>query len=165
MSSAMRKSGSSRLYTGMAWPAEWARREAMARQMEDQQEARDTLTREYLDQAGIRVALARARADTTAIRYATRGEGPAAGDGAVLDIGEWRRSTLDAADSAHHAILTRITATFDSAQQPTVSPSDRYRILVTLDRINQANERTWMAITAEIHRMADSARAARGGGR
>ena len=155
-SSTRHSTGTNRLYSGSAWPAEWLHREAMARDAEDQQDARDTLTRQYLDQVGIRAAMARARAGTIAARSATFAPGRPPGDAARLEIIEWRRSALEAAESAHHAILERITASFDSAQQPRVSQRERLNILTKLDRINQANESTWIAITNEINRMADS---------
>lgn len=162
-SSTLRTSSNTRLYSGLAWPVGWLHHELMARQEQDRQDARDTLTRVYLDQAQIRAALAHARADTTASEAATTTSGNSSSGAARVAISEWRRSTLEAADSAHHAILERLTASFDSAQQPRISPSERHRILIRLDRINQANESTWIAITSEVNRLADSATAAHGG--
>jgi hypothetical protein len=159
-SATLRTSSTNRLYSGLAWPVGWLHHEVMARQEQDRQDARDTLTRVYLDQAGIRAALARARDDTGATRSGAAAPGLSSRDATRVEINEWRRATLEAADSAHHAILERLTASFDSAQQPRISPRERQRILITLDRINQANEGTWYAITSEINRMADSATAA-----
>jgi len=160
--STLHTSRSYRLESEISSATQWLRRETMAPQTGDLRGPQGALARQ-LDQADIRVALARAQADTVAARSAAHAPALTPDSAARLLISEWRRSAIEAADSAHHAILLRISASYDSAQLSRLSPSDWGRVLVRLDRINEANQTTWAAITSEIDRMADSATVANGG--
>jgi hypothetical protein len=63
----------------------------------------------------------------------------------------------------HHTVVLRISASFDSARTSRLSQDELLRSLIRLNRINDANESAWFAITSEINRMADSATVANGG--
>jgi hypothetical protein len=72
-------------------------------------------------------------------------------------IEEWRRSEIEVADSLHHAVLVRISRTFDSAQRSTVSPEERMRILRQVDAVNRVNQFMWVERRGDVNRQADSA--------
>jgi hypothetical protein len=63
----------------------------------------------------------------------------------------------------HHSVVLRISASFDSARASRLSQDELLGTLMRLNRINDANESAWFAITSEINRMADSATVANGG--
>jgi hypothetical protein len=60
-------------------------------------------------------------------------------------------------------VVLRISASFDSARASRLSQDELLGTLVRLNRMNDANESAWFAITSEINRMADSATVANGG--
>jgi hypothetical protein len=60
-------------------------------------------------------------------------------------------------------VVLRISASFDSARTSRLSQDELLGTLVRLNRMNDANESAWFAITSEINRMADSATVANGG--
>ncbi len=146
----------------MAWTTQWLRREAMAGPTAGTRTAQDSLTRQFYE-AAITAAVAQARADTLTARSATGGPPLSPAAAAQLEIVEWRRSALGAADSTHHTVVLRISASFDSARASRLSQDELLRSLIRLNRINDANESAWFAITTEINRMADSATVANGG--
>ena len=94
---------------------------------------------------------------------ASNGSRAAAAAAALHEIDDWRRSHLNAADSAHHIVVLQIAASFDSARGSPLGQGELLRTLTRLDRLNDANESAWFVITTEINRMADSATADHGG--
>jgi hypothetical protein len=70
-------------------------------------------------------------------------------------VDEWRRTELDVADSVHHANIERIATTFDSLGRANVPDSIRTQVLRRLDRLNQANDYTWLMFKVEVMRRAD----------
>jgi hypothetical protein len=150
------------MYARMAWTTQWLRRETTAGPGVGTRTPQDSLTRQlYL--AAMPAAGAQARADTLAARSATGGPPLSPAAAAQLEIADWRRSALEAADSAHHTVVLRISASFDSARASRLSQDELLRALIRLNRINDVNESAWFAITSEINRMADSATVANGG--
>jgi hypothetical protein len=79
------------------------------------------------------------------------------GDAQRYLIEEWRHAELEVADSVHHAVLVRISHTFDSAQGTTMSPEDRSRVLRQVDDINQVNQMMWAGRRVDVNHHADSA--------
>jgi hypothetical protein len=150
------------MYAGMAWTTQWLRRETMAGPTAGTRTPQDSITRQ-LYETGIEAAVAQARADPPAARSATGGPPLSPAAAAQLEVGEWRRTALEAADSVHHTVVLRISASFDSARASRLSQDELLPILIRLNRINDANESAWFAITSEIDRMADSATVANGG--
>jgi hypothetical protein len=151
-----------RMYAELAWTTQWLRRETTAGPTADGRTPQDSVTRQMYE-VGIAAAVAQARGDTLTARPATDGPPLSPAAAALLEIGAWRRSALDAADSVHHSVVLRISASFDSARASRLSQDDLLRALIRLNRINDANESAWFAITGEIDRMADSATVANGG--
>jgi hypothetical protein len=150
------------MYAKMAWTTQWLRRETTAGPGASTRTPQDSLTRQlYL--AAIPSEVARGRADTLAARSAAGGPPLSPAAAAQLEIAEWRRSALDAADSTHHMVVLRISALFDSARASRLSQDEFLRTLIRLNQVNDANESAWFAITSEINRMADSATVASGG--
>jgi len=74
-------------------------------------------------------------------------------------VEEWRRTELAVADSVHHANIQQLVTAFDSLGRPGVPDSTRVEGLRRLDRLNHANQFTWLMFKAEIIRRADSAMA------
>ena len=150
------------MYARMEWTTQWLRRETTAGPAAGTRTPLDSLTRQ-LYEAAISAAFVQARADTFAARSATGGPRLSPAAAAQLEIGEWQRSALEAADSVHHTVVLRISASFDSARASRFSQDELLRALIRLNRINDVNESAWFAITSEINRMADSATVANGG--
>jgi len=150
------------MYAELAWTTQWLRRETTAGPAAGTRTPQDSLTRQ-LYEAGIAAAVAQARGDPFAARSAADGPPLSPAAAAQLEIGEWQRSALEAADSVHHTVVLRISASFDSARTSRLSQDELLRSLIRLNRINDANESAWFAITSEINRMADSATVANGG--
>ena len=76
-----------------------------------------------------------------------------------------RMAAISPRRSRQHAPHGRasISALFDSARASRLSQDELLRTLIRLNRVNDANESAWFAITSEINRMADSATVANGG--
>jgi hypothetical protein len=154
----LRTSHRAQVFAGMAWTTQWLRREAMAGPANGVRTPQDSLVRRLYEAAiptGIAVAPVR--------QSATDGSRAAAAAAALREIDAWRRSHLNAADSAHHIVVLQIAASFDSARASPLGQSELLRTLTRLDRVNDANESAWYVITTEINRMADSATADHGG--
>jgi hypothetical protein len=79
------------------------------------------------------------------------------GDAQRYLVEEWRRSELGVADSLHHAVLMRISHTFDSALRSPVSEEERLRILRQVDGVNQVNQLMWFERRSDVNHQADSA--------
>jgi hypothetical protein len=142
----------------MAWTTQWLRREAMAGPANGVRTPQDSLVRRLYEAAiPTSVAVAPAR------QSASDGSRAAAAAAALHEIDDWRRSHLNAADSAHHIVVLQIAASFDSARGSPLGQGELLRTLTRLDRLNDANESAWFVITNEINRMADSATADHGG--
>jgi hypothetical protein len=150
------------MYAGMEWTIQWLRRETVVGAAPGTRTPQDSLTQRLYETA-ISAAVAQARKDTLAARSTTDSPPLSPAAAAQREIGEWRRSALDAADSTHHTVVLLISASFDSARASRLSQDELLRTLIRLNRINDANESAWFAITNEINRMADSASVANGG--
>jgi hypothetical protein len=149
------------MYAEMAWTTQWLRRETTAGPTADNRTPQDSIARQ-LYAAGISAAVAQARGDTLAARSATDGPPLSPAAAAQLEVDSWRRAALEAADSVHHTVVLRISASFDSARASRLNQDELLRTLTWLNRINDTNESAWFAITSEINRMADSAAVANG---
>jgi hypothetical protein len=79
------------------------------------------------------------------------------GDAQRYLVEEWRRSELGVADSLHHAVLMRISHTFDSAQRSSISQEERSHILRQVDGVDRVNQLMWLERRSDVNHQADSA--------
>jgi hypothetical protein len=128
---------------------------------EDSTEARLRQVRQAVLRSQARPAAVSPGAGAPAVQAATRADGasttPATeAQGTRYLIDEWRRAELGIADSIHHAVLIRITHTYDSAQRSSLTDDQRTRVLREVDGINDMNQMMWFKRRGEVNRTADS---------
>jgi hypothetical protein len=140
-------------------PAEWARQSAWGGV--DSMEAHLRHAKPPVVRSQAEPAAVSQEAPPSAIREATHADSAGAApateaQGERYLIDQWQRAELDVADSIHHAVLTRITRMYDSAQRRSLTDDERVRVLREVDGINDMNQMMWFKRRGDVNRTADS---------